>query len=75
MTNTQIPPYPAPSPPTQAENNLRWALNQIEEALADLPDVTEVSITATPHAAITLDGTQVRRGWRVKAELSTSRQV
>ena len=75
MTNTRTPTYPEPSPPTQAENNLRWALNQIEEALAGIPEITEASITATPRAAITLDGTLMRRWWSVKAELSTSRQV
>ena len=75
MTNTQTTPHPAPSPATQAERNLRQALNQVEEALAGLPEATEVWITATPRTYITLLGSVVRRGWRVKAELSTSRQV
>ena len=75
MTNTLALPYATPSPAAQAEHNLRRALNQVEEALAGLPEATEVWITATPRTYITLLGSVVRRGWSVEAELSASRRV
>lgn len=75
MTDTQAPSYPGPNSLEQAERTLRRALNQIEETLAGLPDVTEVLITATPRIATTLDGSLVRREWSVKADLLTSRHI